>query len=986
LRPYFSHISQYDLVSLTTLITGLTLGLLLGFVKNNRRKANLFLIFALTVTVMKTGGLTAIFLPALGPTLYFYVRQLTRPERRLRWEDLLHFCIMPAAPWLPAWLVLISVIGYLYISHRLIDDFYRRLRSVLMDRPRFAFRGLDRALLFLGLTCALSLLNDAISLALAFELIGMAAAAVVKPDVSTSLTLPIADRFNAREKGRRLKETVAANRLYEDAELTLTSLAVKLSIHPHDLSRIMNLGLEKNFSDFINEFRVREVARKMQDPACDKLTLLGIAYESGFNSERTFHRVFKEMTGKTPLEYKNSLRKELPIDKLATLSRIRPVILPSGSLPTWAPGKLKRNGMLKNYVKIAWRNLLQHKVYSFINIAGLTTGLAASILILLWVQNELNYDRFQKNAGQIYRIVSDFGDAKTSANSAGMPAGLRAELPVVKNTVRIQPADPILFEAGNKKFQEEHVLYADPSFMDIFSYSLAEGDASAALKRPDAVILTRAMARKYFGDQDPIGKVLHKDNQENVIVTGVLADIPANSDLQFDCILPMASLARSNTDLRNNVWDNFNFWDYIQLDKGFDASPASLAKLETQIDQIFHQHSPQTRALFHLQPLAKIHLAPERLGDMPGHGNVQYVSIFFFAAILILVVACINFMNLATARSARRAKEIGLRKVAGAIRGQLILQFLSESVLTAFLSLLLAQAIVWLALPAFNELADRKLNLDFLSLQLWLGLTGIALLTGLMSGSYPAFYLSGFNPVKVLRGNVKSMGGNLMFRNILVVLQFAVSIVLLIGTVVIYSQLRFIKGRNPGFEKSNLVYIPMTGDLWRRQRALKDELAQNSLTNDFAITSQLPTNLGDWTLAVNWEGKDPHSQQSIPIMQVNEDFTHTMGMQLVAGRSFSRAFKSDSGNYMINEKMVQIMRLTPNSVVGKPLTVWGNRGMIVGVVKDFNFKPIQQAIEPLVMPFNKGGVCPDANTAGEDQCHDKSTGQNMPGIEPCLSF
>jgi ABC-type antimicrobial peptide transport system permease subunit len=611
--------------------------------------------------------------------------------------------------------------------------------------------------------------------------------------------------------------------------------------------------------------------------------------------------------------------------------------------------------MFKTYIKLAYRNLIKQKAYSIINISGLTIGLASSILILLWVQNELSYDKFHKNAGQIYRVSSDFGDSKSAANSAGMPAGLMAEMPVVKNTVRIRPANTTLFETGARKFEEDGVFYADASFMDVFSYPLIKGDRATALKEPNAILITQAMAVKYFGNADPIGKVLRKDNQENVVVTGVLANIPANSDLQFDFILPMASLARTFSDLKNNVWDNFNFWDYIVLDKNYDAIPANLAKLEDKIYKIFHPHNPTAKVLFHLQPLTKLHLAPERQGDMPGHGNTQYVGIFFIIAILILIVACINFMNLATARSARRAKEIGLRKVSGALRGQLIVQFLCESVLISFLSLLIAVVVVRLSLPAFNQLASRKLTLDFSNVQLWLSLVGIALLTGLVSGSYPAFFLSSFNPVKVLKGNVKSMGGNLLFRNTLIVVQFSVSIILLVGTVVIYNQLKFIRDRNPGFEKANLLYVPMTGDMWNRQQSLKNELSQNSLTSDFAIISDLPTNLGDWTLSVQWDGKDPRSQQSFPVLAVNEDFVHTFRMQLSAGRSFSRAFKTDSANYMINEKMAKTMGLSASTAVGRPLALWGNKGTIVGVVKDFNFKPVQQAIEPMVMHFNKKG-------------------------------
>jgi putative ABC transport system permease protein len=614
--------------------------------------------------------------------------------------------------------------------------------------------------------------------------------------------------------------------------------------------------------------------------------------------------------------------------------------------------------MLRTYFKLAYRNIIKDKAYSIINISGLAIGLASSILILLWVQNELSYDKFHKNAGRIYRINNDFGDTKTAASSAGMPAGLKAEMPVIKNTVRLQPAYPsVLFEADNKKFQEERVFYADPSFMDVFSFPLVKGDRTTALKQVDGVLITQEMATKYFGNEEPIGKIIRKDNKENVVVTGVLANISVNSDLQFDFILPMASLARTNDDLKNSVWTNFNFYDYVLLDKNFEPSAPNLLKLEKQIDQIALRHTPgiEVKASFLLAPLTKIHLAPERLGDSPGHGNAQYVSIFFIIAVLILIVACINFMNLATARSARRAKEIGLRKVAGAIRGQLIFQFLSESVFISFLSLLLALGIVILFLPVFNELANRKLTIDIFDIKLWLSLFGIAMLTGLISGSYPALFLSSFNPVKVLKGNVKSMGGNLLFRNTLVVTQFMVSIVLLVGTVVIYNQLKFIRERNPGFEKANLLYIPMTGDIWNKQQALKNELKANPLTSDFSIITDLPTNLGGWTMSVDWAGKDPSAQTIFPVMSVNEDFTHTFRIKLAAGRSFSRAFKTDSNSYMINEKMAGTMGLDASTAVGKPLTLWGNKGTIIGVVKDFNFKPVQQSIEPLVMPFNKIG-------------------------------
>lgn len=610
--------------------------------------------------------------------------------------------------------------------------------------------------------------------------------------------------------------------------------------------------------------------------------------------------------------------------------------------------------MFKNYFKLAYRNVIKDKASSIINISGLAIGLASSILILLWVQNELSYDKFHKNAAQIYRIAGDFGHLKVAVNAEAMPAGLKAELPVVENTVRLSLGSTALLAAGNRKFEEKRVFYADPSFMNVFSFPMVQGDRATALNRVDAVLITQDIAKKYFGSQNPIGKIIRKDNRENVVVTGVLANVPTNSDLQFDFIMPMGVLEKANRNSNENKWENFNFYSYVQLTQRFNPSAANLAALVKQMTQLFQQHSPMP-VVFDLQPLTKIHLAPSRMGDMPGHGNAQYVDIFFIVAILILVVACINFMNLATARSARRAKEIGLRKVSGAIRGQLILQFLSESVFISFLSLLLALGIVWLFLPAFNGLADRKLAIPVSDARFWLSGLGIALLAGLVSGSYPALFLSGFNPVKALKGNIKSMGGNLLFRNALVVIQFTTSIILLVGTAVIYNQLKFIKDRNPGFERANLLYMSTKGELWNKQQALKNELKQNPLTSDFAITSDLPTDLQSGNGSADWEGKDPNLHMVYQLMDVNEDFIDVFKLKLVSGRSFSRSFPADSNNFMVNEKMLTIMGLNANTAVGKALSFTGYNGKLIGVVKDFNFKPVQHTIEPLILRYNKDG-------------------------------
>ncbi|HYF29871.1 MAG TPA: ABC transporter permease [Chitinophagaceae bacterium] len=611
--------------------------------------------------------------------------------------------------------------------------------------------------------------------------------------------------------------------------------------------------------------------------------------------------------------------------------------------------------MIKNYLKIAFRNLLRHKAYSLLNISGLAIGMACSILILLWVQNELSYDRFHANAHRLYRITANASDFKVAINPAGMPAGLKQEMPAIKSFVRLTLPTTRLFETEGRKFQEKRVFYADSNFLELFSFPLVKGNPATALRGVDGVLITESMAKKYFGKDEALGKILRLNNSSNVTVTGVLADIPANSHLQFDFILPMASIANTNEDLKTNTWENFDFYSYLLLDESFVPTPAAISRFNKQMDDIYKKRVPVLKIAFQLQPLTDIHLHSNLQIDVSGQGNILYVRIFFVVAIFILIVACINFMNLATARSARRAKEVGLRKVVGALRGQLIGQFLGESLLISLLSLLLAIGLVLVCLPLFNYVAGKELSIYLLSGKIILMLVGIGIATGLISGSYPALFLSSFRPVKVLKGNMKFMGGNLLFRNVLVTTQFIVSIVLLSGTIVVYQQLQYIKNRNLGFDKENLLYMPMTGEIWGKLDALKAALSMNPLTENFAITSQMPTNLESGTVDVEWQGKDPKAQVVFPNLHVSENFIEVCKMQMVSGRSYSKEFKGDTSSYIINEEAARVMGMKPEEAVGKPLTIWERKGTIIGVVKDFNYKPIQRPIEPLFMTLNRWG-------------------------------
>ncbi len=642
--------------------------------------------------------------------------------------------------------------------------------------------------------------------------------------------------------------------------------------------------------------------------------------------------------------------------------------------------------MFRNYFKIAFRNIIRHKAYSLINISGLAIGMASSILILLWVQNEMSYDRFHKNAGEIYRITSNAGDFKTSVSTAGMPQGFQSVMPMIKNTVRLSKPTNMLFTIGDRKFEESRVFYVDSTFLSVFSFPLVKGNIQSALQRPDAIVITESMAKKYFGSDNPIGKIIRKDNSDNLVVTGVLANIPSNSHLQFDFIIPMSFIGHSY-EMTNNPWDNFSFYDYVQLDKNFKATPVALASLEHQMDQIFKQHVKDLAIDLHLQPLTRIHLYSNLQLDLPGQGNIQYVNIFFIVAIIILIVACINFMNLATARSARRAKEVGLRKVVGALRGQLIRQFFGESLLICFFSLVVAILLVWMVLPYFNELSGKTLHIDMGNEKLLFTLLGISAATGLISGIYPALFLSGFQPVKVLKGNLKSLGGNRLFRDGLVVIQFVVSIVLLVGTIVIYNQLRFIRNRNPGFEKDNLIYMKMKGDMWDKQQALFAELSQNPLTNHFTVSSEMPTNLVSGDVDILWPGKDPKFQPVFPSMDVSESFIDIFHVKLVNGRGFSKDFKGDSSNYVVNETAVRTMGMTAGNAVGKQISFQGTKGTIIGVVGDFNFKPIQRTIEPLILRLNKfGGIVVVRASAGTTEATIKALGKISQQLNPRFPF
>ncbi|MBA4054800.1 MAG: ABC transporter permease, partial [Marivirga sp.] len=528
-------------------------------------------------------------------------------------------------------------------------------------------------------------------------------------------------------------------------------------------------------------------------------------------------------------------------------------------------------------------------------------------------------------------------------------------IPEVEEAVRMSNHNRDLMQVGDVKFEEKGIIYADSNFFRVFTFPFIKGDSEHALENPEGIVITEEIAMKYFGSTDVLEKTIRKNGKDDFTVTGVIANIPDNSHLQFDFVQPMRFLARTNDDLKNNIWDNFNYFTYLKLNDKAQQSKSAIQDLEKKMQAIYRKNEPVLKVGFVLQPLARVHLYSNFLADIPGHGNAQNVYIFMIVAVFILVVACLNFMNLATARAARRAKEVGLRKVVGAIRPHLVGQFLAESLIVALLSLVLALLIIYLVLPYFNELGGKNLALDFTNVKILTGLLGITVITGLLAGSYPALYLSGFVPATVLKGNFTAGASSSLFRNTMVVIQFAVSISLIVGTAIVYRQLKYIQQLNLGYDKENLLYVQMSGELWSKYDALRTRLASNRLTSQYSFISDLPTTSSGATISVEWAGKDPNTQPLFYNLAIDEHFEEVFKATILEGHGYGENAQADSVNIIVNEMALKTMGMSLESAVGTKITVWQRERTIIGVVKDFNFKPVQETIGPMFLNRNSWG-------------------------------
>ncbi|HEY5746005.1 MAG TPA: ABC transporter permease [Chryseolinea sp.] len=645
--------------------------------------------------------------------------------------------------------------------------------------------------------------------------------------------------------------------------------------------------------------------------------------------------------------------------------------------------------MFRNYIKVAIRNLLRQKGFSFINIFGLALGITCTALIGMWVNDELSYDLFHKDYVHMYRITATLPEMKVHAAVTPAPLALaiKNEIPEVDDVVRISSLNRDLIQVGDIKFEEKGLLFADSNFFKAFNFPFIKGDREKALLNPEGIVISEKMALKYFGTTDALEKIIRKNNKEDFTVTGVMANIPSNSHLQFDFVQPMRFLARTNDDLKKNVWDNFNWYTYIRLNAKALQSKQALEDLEKKMQAIYKKNESGLKVSFILQALAKIHLYSNFLADISSHGNAQNVYIFMVVAVFILVVACLNFMNLATARAARRAKEVGLRKVVGAIRPHLVGQFLAESLIVALLSLVMALLIIYLVLPYFNTLGGKDLTLDFTNLKIITGLLGITVVTGLLAGSYPALYLSGFVPATVLKGNFSGGGSGSLFRNTMVVIQFAVSISLIVGTAIVYRQLKYIQHLNLGFDKENLLYVPMTGEMWSKYETLRTQLGNNRLTSQYSFISDLPTTSSNATVSVEWKGKDPNSQPLFFNLAIDENFEKVFKATLLEGHGYSENPKADSLNIIVNEAMLKTMDMPLASALGTRITIWNKERTIIGIVKDFNFKPVQEAIGPMFLtPNTWGGYAMVRTLPGETENTIAALEQLCKEINPSYPF
>lgn len=604
--------------------------------------------------------------------------------------------------------------------------------------------------------------------------------------------------------------------------------------------------------------------------------------------------------------------------------------------------------MIRNYFKTAWRNLLKNKFYSVINIVGLTVGLAVGILILLWVQDELSFDSFHKQAGNIYRMELFGGTGSSrqiwSVTPYPMATLAKQQLPQVIDEVRITSNDFYsLFKYQDKVFSDQHAIFADPSFFTVFDFSLVEGNKAKPFTDDNSVVITKKTALKFFGYQNPIGKIIVANKDQNLTVTGVINDFPENSSLHYDMIMPMSLhvklMREAHVDLSDN-FDNYAYTSYLLLKPN-----TSLVKLSSDLFRIHISHrSSDTDADYLLLPLSKMHLYNADLTDK----GIETVRVFLVVAILILVIACINYVNLSTARSMLRAKEISMRKIVGAAKAQLFLQFIIETALLFVLATMFALVLIYLLMPVFNQLSGKQLTFNIADYRVWQVIATTILGTLIASSIYPAILLSSFEPLKALKGKISAGVGNVLFRKILVVTQFSFSIILIVGTIVITGQLKYIQSKALGYDKSNTFCFQMRNMGGPHYDAVKAELLKQPGVLGVTRSNQDIVEIGGISGDNDWDGKQPNQTFIVHPMAIDKDFLSFFKMQLVAGSGFTGAV-NDTAHLILNEAAIK--QIGMKNPIGKHFRMWKVSGTIVGVVKDFHYASMKEKIGPAVFYY-----------------------------------
>ncbi|OKL42099.1 ABC transporter permease [Pontibacter flavimaris] len=613
--------------------------------------------------------------------------------------------------------------------------------------------------------------------------------------------------------------------------------------------------------------------------------------------------------------------------------------------------------MIKNYLKMAYRNLMRHKVFSLINVSGLALGMTCSILILLWVRDELSVDRFHADIDNLYRVMEvqsypGADDLTVDATPGPLAEALERELPEVIHAVRSTTWDWEQLFAYGDKVLKVNGRYADPEFFEVFSFPLLHGDARTVLSQPNTVVISETVARQFFpSPEEALGKLFKINNTTSYKVTGVMQDVPKNSTMQFDYVMPVNDWINSPGSEWLQEWGNNALRTFLQLQPGTD-----IVAFNEKIKPLIRKYHEGSKTDLFVQPVADMYLHGDFTGSKASGGRVEVVRLFTVVALFILVIACINFMNLATARSAKRAKEVGVRKAIGANKLALLSQFMVESVLVAFLALFISVNLIGILLPHFNDLTGKFINLNFSDPSLLLMLLGVALLTGIVSGSYPAFFLSSFNPAVVLKGTAKLSKSVSVFRKGLVVFQFILSALLIISTLVVYLQLHFIRTKNIGLNRENVVLLPLEGELRDRYDVMKEELLKVPGVTGVTAANQNPLMVGNSTGDVHWEGKDPDADILFSMLKIDYDFLETMGVQVKEGRSFSKDYGAEESKVIINEEAARLMQM--QEPVGQWLARGDQRAVIIGVVKDFKTTSMHDTMKPLVMMLDMN----DANT------------------------